>query len=479
MLNATLLLTLATLGGLALGFLREWLLIDIWGAGQHTDAFVLALFLPDTLRITLAAGLLSVAAIPLFHQQHDAEKASWLNGLGTFLLVLAVVLSVLFYWLADWWVWATGPGLNVDTRNLAIQAFTVLVWCIPGLFIQAVCSVWLQVQQRYVLAGLGGFLFNLFPVAWLWLAGDRLTVDNLAFACVLGSVSMALVVMPSAWQAGWRPFVWRGAMAASGQFFQRLGPVLLSNLGSHGSVLAERAVASLLGEGMITWVNLARKLVNLPLVALMALNQVLLSQLSARQATERLGLLQQGLSLTSCLTLPAAVGLLAISPTLVMLLFPEVHETGVLTALLAWFCVPLLFGAWNAMLARYAYANNDTRLPLLCELSGTAVHVVLLLLLPLWFGIAGFALANLAAVLVTGVLLLRKQELWWAVRWRSQWGFGVIALISVAMFIYPLPAGWQQAGYAVAAGALCLMLCLYLYRPWKPAVPVKDTGVGL
>ena len=36
-------------------------------------------------------------------------------------------------------------------------------------------------------------------------------------------------------------------------------------------------MASLLGEGAVTWVNLARKLMNLPLIALMSLNQVLLS----------------------------------------------------------------------------------------------------------------------------------------------------------------------------------------------------------
>ena len=62
MFGSTLWLTLATLAGLALGFAREWLLVASWGAGARSDAFLVALFLPEALRMTLAAGLLSAAA---------------------------------------------------------------------------------------------------------------------------------------------------------------------------------------------------------------------------------------------------------------------------------------------------------------------------------------------------------------------------------------------------------------------------------
>ncbi len=64
--------------------------------------------------------------------------------------------------------------------------------------------------------------------------------------------------------------------------------------------------------------------------------------------------------------------------------------------LLAWFAVPLVFGAWNALLARYAYAAGDTRQPLRCELLGSLVNVLLLCVLPFVFGLAGIPLAALA-----------------------------------------------------------------------------------
>ncbi|MCD5364601.1 hypothetical protein LQT98_23290, partial [Chromobacterium aquaticum] len=60
------LLTLATLSGLLAGFAREWLLVAAWGAGGRSDAFLVAMFLPEALRTLLAGGLLSAALLPLW-----------------------------------------------------------------------------------------------------------------------------------------------------------------------------------------------------------------------------------------------------------------------------------------------------------------------------------------------------------------------------------------------------------------------------
>lgn len=49
MLGSAFWLTLATLLGLCLGFAREWLLVASWGAGERSDAFLIALFLPEAL----------------------------------------------------------------------------------------------------------------------------------------------------------------------------------------------------------------------------------------------------------------------------------------------------------------------------------------------------------------------------------------------------------------------------------------------
>ncbi|MBF3145056.1 murein biosynthesis integral membrane protein MurJ, partial [Pseudomonas aeruginosa] len=295
MLGSAFWLTLATLLGLCLGFAREWLLVASWGAGERSDAFLIALFLPEALRMSLAGGVLSAAALPLFLERQGERRLDWLAAILPALLGIAVALSLLLLAAAPWLVRLLGPGLAETASAQAAANLRILAWCVPGLMLHALFSIPLQAAERFVLAGLGSLLFNLPPVLYLALHGQASQPEQLALACLLGSLLMPLVLLPSLWIEGWRPWRWRLSGVELGELGGRIAPLLLSNAASQGLALVERLVASLLGEGAVTWVNLARKLMNLPLIALMSLNQVLLGMMSRRQGGERLALLRRGL----------------------------------------------------------------------------------------------------------------------------------------------------------------------------------------
>lgn len=470
MFNSAFLLTIATFLGLILGFAREWLLIDAWGAGHQSDSFLLALFLPEALRMTLAAGILSAAALPLYQQRIVTEQPRWLNSFSACLLLSGVVLSFMLSVLAPWWISLIGPGLDASAKVTAIEDFRVLIWCVPLFFLHAVFTIVLQAQQRYLLAGLGSFLFNLLPVSWLLIAGNAATSDELALAFFLGSVAMLVVLIPSGVAMGWRPWQLSGGFSVGRELWGKLAPLLLSNFASQTLTLLERAVASMLGEGMVTWVNLARKLINLPLIALMALNQVLLSILSGRLPDQRLLLLRQGLAVTSCVSLAAAAGLVAVSPTISVVMFPHLDAAASLTLLLAWFAVPLAYGAWNPLLARFAYADGNTRLPLHCELAGSFVNAVALVVFPFFLGVIGIALAAVCGVVVTAFLLLKKQQLLNDLPWRIHTFLSMLALSIVSYVMYPLSAGILQFSLGIAAACFVSIIAGVLYKPWKSSI---------
>jgi murein biosynthesis integral membrane protein MurJ len=467
MFNSTLWLTLATLAGLTAGFAREWLLVAAWGAGGRSDAFLVALFLPEALRMSLATGLLAAAALPLYQRRNEYMRQRWLNGLTPWLLLVGLLLAALFAGAAPLWVGLIGPGLSTAASVEASDSLQLLALCAPGLLLHGLFSVPLQARERFVLAGLGSLLFNLPPVLLLASLGATAQPQQLAQSCLLGSLLMPLVLIPTMLNLGWRPWRWQHSYASGRELLGQLGPLLASNLASQSLALLERLVASLLGEGAVTWVNLARKLINLPLIALMALNQVLLGMMSARQAGARLKLLHQGLAAATLLSLPAALGLIAASPALVALLLPQQAADGPLPTLLAWFAVPLVFGAWNAMLARFAYAAGDTRLPLYCELVGSLLNAALLAALPKLFGLPGIALAALCGVLLTSLLLMQRQGLLRQLAWPRQWLVSLLLLGASALLLHPLSNIWLQLGLATLAGAASLGgLALWL-KPWR------------
>ncbi|WNW09605.1 lipid II flippase MurJ [Pseudomonas sp. DTU_2021_1001937_2_SI_NGA_ILE_001] len=469
MLGSTLWLTLATLTGLAAGFAREWLLVAAWGAGAQSDAFLVSMFLPEALRMSLAGGLLSAAALPLYQQRDDLQRRRWLAALTPRLLFGALLLSLLLALGASVWVRLVGPGLDAAGYAQAAGSLHWLAWCAPGFVLHALLCVPLQAHARFVLAGLGSLLFNLPPVLYLALMRQAATPDMLAGACLLGSLLMPAVLLPSLYRLGWRPWRRDTEAGAVRELLQRIGPLLGSNLASQGLALLERMIASLLGEGAVTWINLARKLINLPLIALMSLNQVLLGLMSGSAGQARLALLRRGLASATLLTLPAVAGLIGAAGALVVLLLPQQTHQGPLPALLAWFATPLLFNAWNALLARYAYADGDTRLPLHCELLGSLGNAVLLAVLPWWLGVNGIALAALGGALLTGVLLLRRQGLLQVAPWRSHWPLAALAMALAALLLHPLQSVPWQLGLSTLYGSGLLMALGLWLRPWATA----------
>ncbi|MBS6083741.1 MAG: murein biosynthesis integral membrane protein MurJ [Pseudomonas fluorescens] len=467
MFGSTLWLTIATLAGLVAGFAREWLLVAAWGAGSRSDGFLVAVFLPEALRMTLAAGLLAAAALPLYQQRDPHRQQAWLASLSPRLLGVGLALFVVLALGAPLWVRLIGPGLDVAAHAEAAANLRWLAACAPGLVMHGLFSIPLQARQRFVLPGLGSLLFNLPPVLYLFIRGSSSDSAELAMSFFAGSVLMCLPLLVPVWSFGWRPWQISGDPLAGRELLGRIGPLLASNVASQGLALLERLIASFLGEGAVTWVNLARKLINLPLIALMSLNQVLLGMMSGEQGQQRLALLRRGLDAATLLSLPAAFGLIGASPTLIHLLMPAQSVDGPLPALLAWFATPLVFGAWNAMLARYAYASGDTRLPLNCELLGSLVNAALLVVLPYCIGLPGIALAALGGVVVTNLLLMHRQQLLGQLGWPLQWGLSGVLLGVAALALHPLHNDGWQLGLSSLAGALVLVgLGLWL-KPWK------------
>lgn len=467
MFGSTLWLTLATLTGLAAGFAREWLLVAAWGAGGRSDAFLVSLFLPEALRMALAAGLLSAAALPLYQQRSPQAQHDWLGALAPRLLLCGVGLSVLLSVGSPFWVRLIGPGLDESGYVLAAASLQWLAWSAPGFVLHALLCVPLQARSRFVLAGLGSLLFNLPPVIYLALLRHAATPTGLTSACVLGSLLMPAALLPTLLRDGWTPWRLSHAPGAGRELLQRIGPLLSSNLASQGLALLERMVASLLGEGAVTWVNLARKLINLPLIALMSLNQVLLGLMSGTQGDQRLALLRKGLSSATLLTVPAVAGLIGAAGALVTLLLPNQATDSPLPALLAWFAVPLMFGAWNALLARYAYAAGDTRLPLRCELAGSLLNAVLLAVLPFFFGLIGIAIAAVGGAILTGLLLMHRQNLLKHLPWRQQWLLGIAIMLLAGIVLHPLSNTWLQLGLSTAYGAMLLAGLAMWLKPWR------------
>ena len=470
MFGAAFLLASVTLAGLIAGFAREWLLVAHWGAGARTDAFLIAMFLPEAVRTMLAAGVLSSAALSLWQGRTAEQRLAWLGQMTVAFGLLGVLLAAMMSLGAPLWIHLTGPGLTADQHASAQAAFAALVWSLPCLLLQALWAVPLQSQGRFLLAGWGSLFYNLPAIVYMVVQRGQSTELGLAHAFILGSAVMAAVMVPAVWRQGLRPSHLRWAWAPLREFGHQLAPLLGSAFAGQGLMLMERMVASYLGDGVVTVLNLARKLINLPLMALMSLNQVLLSLMS-KAGAPRVALLRRGMATVTIVSVPAAIGLMLSAPALVSLLFPKVQGAPMLAPILGAYAAMLVLAGWITLLARYNYAEGNTRLPLRCELWGAAAQAFSMPLLAWVWGAPGIVLSLLLSLSLTGWLLVRSNGLQGRLGLLPQ-GLASLGLLAVgALLVLPhlAAAPVPRLAEATAAGACCLLLLAAWLRPWRSA----------
>lgn len=408
MLRSSLFVTLLSLIGLLLGFARELLLIRHWGTGVATDSFLVGMFLPDALRTVLASGLLVAVGLPLW--QSKRNQTDWKNWSGTQslqLLSLSLLVALAITQCSPWLVHAIGPGLDQNASQNAANVLQLLAWSIPGVMLHSWLSTYWQAAEKFTWPAACLSLFNI-PMVAMLLLQPQADAASLAKAVIGGSILSVLPMLPGAWQLGWRPLPRNLQLHAIWQFYLQLGPLLASSGMSQLAPWLERVLASLLPEGAVTMVNLARKLLALPMVALASLAQIVLGRLAQPDQDSNLTL-RQALAWTAQLCVPAAALLAAISPIVAHVVLAKASDKQLLefSLLLAGFAACLLFAGWNGMLVRFFYAHGDTRFPARIEIGGMLLHMLLLAGSFYWLGLASMVLGGIAGVACGWSLLLR------------------------------------------------------------------------
>lgn len=412
--SGLLIMLMITLGRIA-GFVREAVLVGLFGLSDQADIAVLSLTLPDMLVGLLISGGFSAALIPEFKaRRREAGALFWQASLVAGASGLVIALSMILW--GRGWVSLLAPGLAPAASALAGDAFAVVAWAVPLAALSGVTTAYLNARERFGLAAAGTLIFNGVVIAGLLLS---LVVPVPALSMLVGAVVVAAAMR-------WLPqLVAAGALGARGVGTHWLitGPLLRRYAYgvAAGSAmvllpLVARALASLGESGAITAVNLSIKLVDLPLGAAIAvLPTLFLPRLAEKfldPATREEGhallalALRLGLAVMVAVTLPAILFM----PSLVELLLghgemnaDEVARVSELARLA--FCY-FPFQALILIMAAGFNANRDTWIPMLINGAVLLVFVVLGGATVGELGEAGIMMGLVGAYVVSAVLSL-------------------------------------------------------------------------
>ncbi len=195
----------ATLLSRALGFARDMVVALVFGAGITTDAFLVALRIPNMLRRLLGEGALSAALIPVVTEyaghRARAELLRMLRALlGATILVLTVV-TALGVAAAPELVRFMAPGFTRDPGQAELSASLTRVM-FPYLLLVALSALamgTLHAHARFFAPALAPAVQNVGIIVCVALLASRVTppILSLAIGVVLGGLGQLAVQLPS------------------------------------------------------------------------------------------------------------------------------------------------------------------------------------------------------------------------------------------------------------------------------------------
>jgi len=439
------LMALATGISRLFGLAREVVIADHFGATAAYDAFLIAFFIPQFLRQLLAEGALATAFVPLYTRlrvsSDDADRFA--NNLFSLLLVSYPLVVILGVVLAPYYVPFLASGFPPDKISLTVSLARIVFPFIALIGFGALFMGILNSHHRFFSASFAPVWFNVGMIIGAIFVSTRFPgrpIYGLALGVLIGGGGQLISQLPSIRAIGFRlKFTLFPLHPAILELIKRIVPAVLILAVAQVNMLVDNKLASHLGDGSISALQYAMRLFQLPLgVFAVSIATALLPRLSAAEASGEKGrfsrYLSDGILSSAFILLPAMVGLFAVGPDLIRLLFQHgsFHSADTVRTAraLSFYVIGLLPYGLVYVQTRACYAIGRTIFPLLASILavGTNVGLDLALVGPLREG--GLALATAVAGVVNAIALLFFLRPWLGPGRRLLERIGILGLSS-------------------------------------------------
>lgn len=475
LLRATATVGLLTLLSRVLGFVRDLVFAQKFGASLATDAFYVAFRIPNFMRRLFAEGSFSLAFVPVlaeYKARGDREALrhfiDHVCGTLAAILLMVVGLGILA---APAFVTVFAPGFLDKPEKFALTADMLRV-TFPYILLISLAGFAggiLNSFSRFALPALSPVLLNIALIAAaLWAAPYfEQPVMALAWGVLLGGALQLLMQIPGLIQLGMLPrprWGWRDSGVR--KVLTLMIPTLFGSSVAQVNLLVDTLIASFLVTGSVTWLYYTDRLLEFPLgIFGVALGTVILPHLSGRHAErDPAGFshsIDWALRLGLFIALPTTVLLVLLAEPMFWTLFGYGRFSALDAEMSALSLAALSVGlpAFIAVkvLAPAFYARQDTRTPVKAGIASMLANILMNgLFVGLWWWAgkpgahAGLALSSgLAGYINAGLLYY----------WLRQTG------------VYQAAAGWRRYGMTLAVATLTSALSVLWVRGLLPPMP--------
>ncbi len=491
---------MGTLLSRILGFLRDMVIAQFFGAGMAADAFFVAFRIPNLWRRLVGEGSMTISFIPVYTEylhQWPEEEAREVTHIAFSLMGLVLLLITLFGILfSPVIVQIIAPGFAKTPEKFQLTVMLNQI-IFPYLFFMglfALCMGILNSYRHFFAPAIAPIFLNISIIlsVFLFYHSFQKPVMALAIGVLAGGVIQFLFQIPFLWQKG---ITFRLNFHFGHPAIKRIGKLMVPGLIGTAvyqlNVFVDTIFASFLPGGSVSYLFFADRLLEFPLgIFAIAIGMASLPSLSGLASQGKIEELKNSLlftfRLTSFISIPAMVGLIALKTPIINLLFQrglfDYSATEMTAKALLCYSVGLWAIAGVRTLVPAFYAFQETWTPLkiaiICLIANVLLNTIFIFFTPLKH--AGLALATSLSSILNLILLSRSLNLKLA---GIAIGGSVKSLVRI--LICSLPMGlvaylicslgdWTRTGdtpekavillVGIVAGLGVYLLCAYLIK---------------
>ena len=425
-LKAAWLIAVVTVASKLIGFVRDMVVANFYGATLVSDAYFYALQIPSLAIIILGGvgGPFHSAAVAVFSKLvgENGEINEKVNRLyNTFLtcaFVFFALCAILGYFFADkimgLIISAGSPELvTLATMHFKIMSPIILIGGIIGIYYGL-----LIVHKQYILPNLSPMILSLVVIGTISIVNNDKSGYALAVATTLGAFCQIAIQLPKLKQIGYR--IKPNFDIKNNEQFKNicelLFPAILSSTIGQISIYIDMFFASTLIEGAWTSVVFANRIFQFPVGILVTAFLVPLFPIFSRLAGENnyesiKTYFNKGVGVLFLAAIPMIIFILLLAEDGISLVFERgafdsnaVIMVSEALCFLSFSIIPYVF---RDSITRVYYAFNDSKTPFVIAMSSIGLKAFLnwLLILKLNMGIAGITLSTSFVTLFNATLL--------------------------------------------------------------------------
>lgn len=424
-LKAAWLIALVTIASKFIGFARDMVVANFYGATLVSDAYFYALQIPSLAIIILGGvgGPFHSATVAVFSKLigENGEINERVNRLYNVFLTVTFIFFALFaifgFLFADkimgLIISAGAPELvNLATEHFRIMSPIILIGGIIGIYYGLLIC-----HKKYILPNISPLVLSLVVIIAISFAHNDNNGIVLASATTVGALCQLLTQFPAIRKIGYRikpNFDIKNCDFKN--IIELLFPAILSSTMGQITIYIDMFFASILREGAWTSVVFANRIFQFPVGILVTAFLVPLFPIFSRLAGEGKyedikTYFNKGVGVLFFAAIPMIILILTLAHDGISLVFERgafnSDAVYMVTEALCFLSFSILPYVFRDSITRVFYAFNDSKTPFIIALSAIALKAILnwILILKLNMGIAGITLSTSFITLFNATLL--------------------------------------------------------------------------